>query len=56
MAVLFLAILSQFAVFRRFFASDPASRRRSVNIVVAAISLTLWFSVGWAGRAIAFVP
>lgn len=56
MAVLFLAILFQFAVCRRFFASDPASRRRSVNVVVAAISLTLWFSVGWAGRAIAFVP
>jgi len=56
MAALFLAILFQFAVFRRFFASDPESRRRAVNIAVAALSLTLWFSVGWAGRAIAFVP
>jgi hypothetical protein len=56
MVALLLAILFQFAVFRTFFASDPAARRRSVNVTVAVLSLTLWFSVGWAGRAIAFVP
>jgi hypothetical protein len=56
MAALCLAILFQFVAFRRFFTSDASSRRRSKNILVAAISLTLWFSVGWAGRAIAFVP
>ncbi len=56
MAALFLAIVFQFVVFRRFFTADTSARRRSTNVIVAAVSLTLWFSVGWAGRAIAFVP
>jgi hypothetical protein len=55
MASLALAMLCQFGLFRRFFRSDPGVRRRSMNIVVAGLSLTLWFAVGWAGRAIAFV-
>jgi hypothetical protein len=56
MAALCLAIVCQFGLFRSFFTSDAGSHRRSINVVVAAVSLTLWFSVGWAGRAIAFVP
>jgi hypothetical protein len=55
MASLALAMLCQFGLFRRFFRSEPGARPRSVNIVVAGLSLTLWFAVGWAGRAIAFV-
>jgi hypothetical protein len=55
MASLVLAMLCQFGLFRRFFRSDPGVRPRSLNIVVAGLSLTLWFAVGWAGRAIAFV-
>jgi hypothetical protein len=55
MASLALAMLCQFGLFRRFFRSDPGVRRRSTNVVVAGLSLTLWFAVGWAGRAIAFV-
>ena len=55
MASLALAMLCQFGLFRRFFRSDPGVRKRSTNIVVAGLSLTLWFAVGWAGRAIAFV-
>jgi hypothetical protein len=55
MASLALAILCQFGLFRRVFRSEPGVRSRSMNIVIAAVSLTLWFSVGWAGRAIAFV-
>ena len=55
MASLVLAMLCQFGLFRRFFRSEPGVRRRSMNIVVAGLSLTLWFAVGWAGRAIAFV-
>jgi hypothetical protein len=55
MASLALAILCQFGLFRRFFKSEPGVRRRSMNIAVAGLSLTLWFAVGWAGRAIAFV-
>lgn len=55
MASLALAMLCQFGLFRRFFRSEPDSRPRAMNLGVAALSLTLWFSVGWAGRAIAFV-
>ena len=50
-----VAVVCQFGVLRRFFRSDPRVRSRALNLTVAALSLTLWFSVGWAGRAIAFV-
>ena len=56
MALLCLAILFHIVVLRRFVASEPGSRPRLVNVIIAGLSLTLWFSVGWAGRAIAFVP
>ena len=55
MVSLVLAMLCHFVLFRRFFRSDPGVRRQSTNIVVAGLSLTLWFAVGWAGRMIAFV-
>jgi uncharacterized protein DUF6644 len=55
MASLALAMLCQFGLFRTLFRSEPGVRPRSLNIVVAGLSLTLWFAVGWAGRAIAFV-
>ncbi len=55
LSALGLAVTCQFGVFRRFFACDPRLRPRAVNVTVAALSLTLWFSVGWAGRAIAFL-
>jgi len=54
MTALGLAILIQFGVLRGFFTSEPGDRR-PLNVMVAGLSLTLWFSVGWAGRAIAFV-
>ena len=56
MAVLSLAILFQYVMLRRFAAPDPAPRSRVARFLVAALSLTLWFTVGWAGRAIAFIP
>lgn len=56
MAVLGLAMLFQYGVLRRFAAPDAAPRSRAVRLIVAALSLTLWFTVGWAGRAIAFIP
>jgi hypothetical protein len=56
MAVLGLAIAFHFAVFRPFVTSNGESRPRRGQRVVAGLSLTLWFLVGWAGRAIAFVP
>ena len=56
MALLSLALLFHFGVLRRWIASEPESHPRLVNVTIACLSLTLWFSVGWAGRAIAFVP
>ena len=56
MAVLGLAIAFHFGVFRRFVSADHGSHSRRGQVVVAGLSLTLWFLVGWAGRAIAFVP
>ena len=56
MLTLFLAILFQYGMLRRFAAPDSAPRSRAVRLMVAALSLTLWFTVGWAGRAIAFIP
>jgi len=55
MGALLVATLFQFAVLRQF-SSVELSRARTVKILIAVLSLTLWFSVGWAGRAIAFVP
>lgn len=54
-SALSVAVVCQFGVLRRFFRTDPRVRSRALNLTVAALSLTLWFSVGWAGRAIAFV-
>jgi hypothetical protein len=56
MAVFGLAILFHFGVFRRFVASNSGSHAQRGHLIVAGLSLTLWFLVGWAGRAIAFVP
>ena len=56
MAALATASLFHLLVFRRFVAAKPGSRPRVLNILIACVSLTLWFSVGWAGRAIAFIP
>src|SRR5262249_48939674 len=54
MTVLGLAIAFHYGVVRRFVTTEPRPRWR--RIVVAGVSATLWFLVGWAGRAIAFVP
>ena len=56
MALLCSALLFHFGMLRRFTAPDSVARSRLVSIIVACLSLTLWFGVGWAGRAIAFIP
>jgi len=56
MTVLGVAILFHVGVLHRLVNSEPGPRARSLAVVVAALSLTLWFTVGWAGRAIAFIP
>ena len=54
LVILFAAILFHFTVFRKVVrANTPPAPRRAAG--VAAVSLTLWFCVGWAGRAIAFL-
>ena len=54
LVVLLAAILFHFTVFRKVTrARTPPAPRRAAAI--AAVSLTLWFGVGWAGRAIAFL-
>lgn len=55
MTVLGLAILFQFGVFRRLSTMEAGAAPRRSDVFVAGLSLTLWFTVGWAGRAIAFV-
>jgi hypothetical protein len=56
MVLLCFALLFHFGVLRRFTATDSPARPRPVDVIVACLSLTLWFGVGWAGRAIAFIP
>jgi len=56
MALLCCALLFHFGVLRRFTAPDSVARPWVVNAIVVFLSLTLWFGVGWAGRAIAFIP
>lgn len=56
MACLACALLFHFVLLPRFTAPDSAARSRLESITVACLSLTLWFGVGWAGRAIAFIP
>lgn len=56
MFTLILAMLFQYGVLRRFGAADSAPETRAAGVAVAIVSLTLWFTVGWAGRAIAFIP
>jgi uncharacterized membrane protein len=56
MAMLAVAIAFHVGVFRRFANPDDGLQPRRGHLLVAGLSLTLWFLVGWAGRAIAFVP
>lgn len=56
MIALGAAMLFQYGVLQGVVASGAAPRSRAANRIVAALSLTLWFTVGWAGRAIAFIP
>ena len=55
MTALALAIVFQAGVLRRLTISNAGSQVRRIDVIAAGVSLTLWFAVGWAGRAIAFV-
>ena len=56
MITLCLAILFQVFALRGLSGKEPVARTRWMSVMAALVSLTLWFSVGWAGRAIAFIP
>ncbi len=56
MIALGLATLFQFGVVGSFISAEPGFRWRALNVIAAGLALSLWFCVGWAGRAIAFVP
>jgi hypothetical protein len=53
MEFLAAAILFYATIHRKVTASDKP--RPILGAITALLSLTLWFGVGWAGRAIAFV-
>src|SRR5271167_4947299 len=55
MVALSVAVAFQFLVFRKVIRAGTAESRSWSNTMVACCSLTLWFLVGWAGRAIAFL-
>jgi hypothetical protein len=56
MVLLCSALLFHFTVLNRFTAASSVARSRLASVMVACLSLTLWFGVGWSGRAIAFIP
>ena len=56
MVALCVAVGFQFLIYRKVISSGAAAEAGSPrNIMVACCSLTSWFLVGWAGRAIAFL-
>jgi len=55
MIILAIAALFQYTVYRRVVKAEAAAHSSRRLVVLPLISLFLWFGVGWAGRAIAFL-
>jgi hypothetical protein len=55
MSLLLVAILFHFTVYRRVVRTESRAVEPRRHVFMALLSLTLWFGVGWAGRAIAFL-
>ena len=55
MIVLPSAILFQYTVYRRAVQAEAAAQSAERRVILPLLSLCLWFGVGWAGRAIAFL-
>lgn len=55
MSLLLVAILFHFTVYRKVVRAESGAVEPRRHVLVPLLSLTLWFSVGWAGRAIAFL-
>jgi hypothetical protein len=54
MVLLFVAIIFHFAVSKRFIYKEDELRTPLLSKAVAVAGITLWISVGFAGRAIGF--
>lgn len=54
MATLAIAIAYQFTIFRKRVHAPVAASLTAGTVIICAISMILWFGVGWCGRAIAF--
>jgi hypothetical protein len=54
MKLLLLALAFHFTLFRRVMLADEGRFSPLMNAIAGALALTLWFSVGMAGRAIGF--
>jgi len=55
MSILAVAVLFQYTIYRKVVGAESSVFEPHRRILVPLVSLTLWFSVGWAGRAIAFL-
>ena len=55
MSLLAAAILFQFTIYRRVLRAESAAPAQHRRVIIPLLSLLLWFSIGWAGRAIAFL-
>jgi len=55
MVLLLVAVLFQYTVYRRAVRAQSAEHSDRRRFVLPIVSLCLWFGVGWAGRAIAFL-
>ena len=55
MSLLLVAILFQFTVYRQVIRAESVAAESRRHVIVPLLSLTLWFGVAWAGRAIAFL-
>jgi hypothetical protein len=55
MIVLPTAVLFQYTVYRKAVKAEAAANSGRRNLALPLLSLFLWFGVGWAGRAIAFL-
>jgi hypothetical protein len=55
MSILAVAVLFQYTIYRKVVRAESSITEPHRRILVPLLSLALWFSVGWAGRAIAFL-
>jgi len=56
MVLLVIAIVFHFTIARAIAYAQTGRFPAVVNALTGLVGLLLWFSVGWAGRAIAFIP